>query len=383
MTLPSLQVRERVLLALWVGAVLVVSVQASAHHNNNFEIFRTSFLNLLGGADLYAASPRHQDLFKYSPTFALLFAPFALVPFWLGVLLWNGLNALALYWGLGRLLDGEPLLAARALVFLDTVGAMQNVQSNALVAGLMIIGCAELDRRREMRAAVAIAIGAAIKIFPIVAAVYAVFRPYRVPRFALHGVLAGLALLAAPLLVLSPAQLAGQYHSWGAIQQSDALARGHSMMFQLEVWLGLGIPNWPIQLAAVIVLLAPLARLQYWGLERFRQLFLASVLMFCVLFNHKAESPTFVVALAGVALWFAAMPRTRGTWVVLWLVIVGTVLSSSEAMPRAIQEGFFEPWRLKILPVFLVWLLTQRALWRQTAPVTFPPPRASREAPAT
>jgi hypothetical protein len=381
--MPSLQVRGRVLLVLWIGAVVAVSLQASANHNNNFEIFRTSFLNLVGGTDLYAASPRHQDFFKYSPTFALLFAPFALGPFWVGVLLWNAANAIALYWGLGRVLDGETLFAARALVFMDTVGAMQNVQSNALVAGLMIIGCAELDRRREMRAALAIAIGTAVKIFPIVAAVYAIFRPYRVPRFAAWGIVIAAALVASPLIVLSPAELAAQYRSWGAIQQTDALTRGHSLMFQLQQWFTLDLPNWPVQLIGVLALLAPLIRLQYWGVERFRMLFLASLLMFCVLFNHKAESPTFVVALAGVALWFAHAPRTRLTTIVLWVVIIGTVLSSSDAMPRAIQESVFEPYRLKILPVFLVWMLTQVELWRQSAPAQSPPTRASRELPAT
>ncbi len=381
--MPSLQVRGRVLPALWIGAVIAVSFQASAHHNNNFEIFRTSFLNLVGGTDLYAASPRHQDFFKYSPTFALLFAPFAVVPFWLGVLLWNGANAVALYWGLGRLLDGEGLFAARALVFMDTIGAMQNVQSNALVAGLMIVACGELDRRRELRAAMAIGIGTAIKLFPIVAAAYAIFRPYRLPRFATYGLLVAIALVLAPLVVLSPADLAAQYRSWGAIQQTDALTRGHSLMFQLEHWLRLGLPNWPIQLAGGIALLAPLVRLQYWGVARFRELFLGSLLMFCVLFNHKAESPTFVVALAGVALWYAHAPRTRWTLAVLWTVLIGTVLSSSDAMPELLQQAVFEPHRLKILPVFLVWLLTQVALWRQSAPAQSPTPRASRALPAT
>ena len=381
--MPALQVRGRVLAGLWIAAVIVVSVQATAHHNNNFEIFRTSFLNLVAGTDLYAPSERHQDFFKYSPTFALMFAPFAIVPFWLGVLLWNGANALALYWGLGRVLDGESLFAARALVFFDTIGAMQNVQSNALVAGLMIIGCAELDRRRELRAAVAVGIATMVKIFPIVAAVYALFRPYRVPRFALYGILTGVALAAAPLVVLSPAELAAQYASWAEIQRTDALTRGHSIMNQLELWLGLGMPNWPIQLVGVVVLLLPLARLQFWGIARFRMLFLASLLMFCVLFNHKAESPTFVVALAGVAIWLAHAPRTRATWLTLALVVVGTVLSSSDAMPRAIQEGFFEPYRLKILPVFLVWVLTQRELWRQSASAGSRAPAPAEGLPAT
>jgi len=63
--------------------VIVVSVQAAAHHSNNFEIFRTSVAESGRGPDLYGPSPRHRDVFLYSPTFALVFAPFAVVPFWL------------------------------------------------------------------------------------------------------------------------------------------------------------------------------------------------------------------------------------------------------------------------------------------------------------
>ncbi|MEX2152021.1 MAG: glycosyltransferase family 87 protein [Gemmatimonadaceae bacterium] len=380
----------RVLAVLWIAAVIVVSIQATVHHNNNFEIFRTAWRNLSAGHDLYAANPNHFDFFKYSPTFALLFAPFAVVPFGVGVFLWNALNAGSLYWSLGRVLTTEQALAARAIVFLDTVGSMQNVQSNALSAGLMILAFADLQRRQELRAAFAVVAGALIKIFPIAAAAFAIFRPYRLPRFAIYCVGIGIALLAAPLVVLSPAELAEQYRSWGAIQKSDALTRGYSVMGQLEVWFGVAWPNWPVQLLGAAVLIAPLTRLSSWGQSRFRLLFLASVLMFCVLFNHKAESPTFVVALAGVAIWLVLSPRTRGWWVTFAVVIVGTVLSSSDAMPEVLQEGLFEPYRLKTLPVLLVWVMTQLDLWEraerkehQTASAPLPTLESGGPAPAT
>ena len=356
--------RDRVLAALWIIAVVVVSAQATANHTNNFETFRTSWFNLLAGNDLYGPSTRHLDFFKYSPTFALLFAPFAVVPFWLGVLLWNGLNAGALYWGLGRVLTPAGAFAARLLVLFDTIGAMQNVQSNALVAGMMIIACGELERRREGRAASIVAVGTAIKIFPIVAATYAIFRPWRLTRFTGWSVAAGALLVAAPLLVITPMGLVEQYRSWGAIQAVDSLDRGYSVMQQLQLWFNQDWPNWPVQLAGIVILLAPLARYALWEDQRFRLHFLASLLMFCVLFNHKSESPTFVVALAGIAIWFALAPRIARTWVMLGLVVVGTVLSSSDAMPEALQEGLFEPYRLKTLPVLLVWILTQVEMWR-------------------
>jgi hypothetical protein len=48
---------------------------------------------------------------------------------------------------------------------------------------------------------------------------------------------------------------------------------------------------------------------------------------------------------------------------VLVLVIVVTVLSSSDLMPKALQRDLFDPYRLKTIPVLLVWVLTQIQLW--------------------
>ncbi|HJQ19289.1 MAG TPA: glycosyltransferase family 87 protein [Gemmatimonadaceae bacterium] len=359
-----LRYASRGLLVLWVAAVVVTSLQAGAHHNNNHIIFRTSWQNLVSGHDLYAASTVHKDYFVYSPTFALLFAPFAVVPFTLGVLLWNAVNAAALYWGLGRILTAQGALIARAVVFLDTVGAMQNVQSNALLAGLMIIAFAELERRREATAALAVGVGTAIKIFPIIAAVFAVFRPYRLPRFAAWGVVVATVLVALPLLATSPHDLAMQYHSWAAIQSVQSTLRGYSVMEHVHRWLGVAWNNQVLQAVGVLVLLSPLVQLPHWGSERFRVLFLASVLMFCVLFNHKAESPSFVIAMAGVAIWFALTRRNAGAWIVFAIVMIGTVLSASDAMPEVLQQRFFEPYRIKTLPVLLVWIVVQTQLWR-------------------
>jgi hypothetical protein len=371
------------LAGLWVGAVVVVSIQSTVNHTNNFETFRTSWFNLIAGRDLYGANTQHIDFFKYSPTFALLFGPFAVVPFGVGVFLWNGLNAGVLYWGLGRVLEPAPAMAARAIVLLDTIGSMQNVQSNALSAGLMIVTLAELDRRRELRAALAVSVATLIKIFPIVATAFAVFRPYRLPRFSLYCIAIGIGLLAAPLAVLTPSELLEQYRSWGAISRSDAVMRGYSVMEQLHLWFGVEWPNWPVQLLGAAVLLAPLVRLSEWGGTRFRLLFLASTLMFCVLFNHKAESPTFVIAVAGVAIWFVVSARDRVSWALFATVVVGTVLSSSDVMPEALQEGFFEPYRFKTVPVLLVWAVVQWALWRQSASAPRPIPESVAAAPAT
>ena len=349
---------------VWIAAVVVIALQAAARQNNVYLTFQTSWYNLAEGRDLYQLNPSHYDYYKYSPTFALLFAPFALLPLTGGLLLWTAANAGTLYWSLGKILSGEQLLAARAIVFIDAIGSMQNAQSNVLSAGLMILAFAELERRREFTAAVAVTLGTLIKLFPITAAAFAIFRPYRLPRFALWGILCAVVGIAAPLLIVSPDQLKELYRSWGALSKADAMTRGYSVMGIIEMLLHQDWPNAPFQLLGAAILLAPLRRYWVYGNERFRLLFLASVLMFCVVFNHKAESPTFIIATAGVAIWFLSVPGTALNRAAFAAFVVGTTLSSSDVMPEALQEGFFEPYRIKVVPVLFVWVLTQVELWR-------------------
>jgi hypothetical protein len=351
---------------LWAGAVVAATLQQGvAHQNNNFLIFRAASLHLLHGQDLYAAYPAlHKDFYKYSPSFALLFLPFALPPFALAMLLWNALNAGALYLTLGTVLPRRAADVARAIVFLDMLGSLQNVQSNAVVAALIIGSFAAYERRHTVLGSVAVVTGAAIKIFPLAGASFAIFHPRR-GRVAVALVVAAVVMLLLPLLVTPPATIVAQYASWRAIETKDALARGFSVMEMLQLLFHRDWPNWPLQLAGVVVLVAPvLARRDRWSEWSFRRLYLCSVLVFCVIFNHQAESPTFVIAIAGVAIWFTSLTRrTRLDWALMALVVLGTILASSDAMPRVVQRDLFDAYRVKVVPCILLWLELQRRLW--------------------
>src|SRR5438552_15948294 len=110
--------RPRLLvLALYIASAALVTVQqAILRHSNNLSIFRSASLNLLAGRDLYAAHPeQHFDFYKYSPTFALLFAPLAYLPFPLAFLCSSLLNALLLRYALYRLLPAPQPTIALAL----------------------------------------------------------------------------------------------------------------------------------------------------------------------------------------------------------------------------------------------------------------------------
>jgi len=160
---------RRLMLALYVASAALVTVQqAMLGHSNNLSIFRSASLNLLAGRDLYAAHPeQHLDFYKYSPTFALLFAPLAYLPFALAFLCWSLLNGLLLWYALDRLLPERQATIALALLYLEVLLALQYGQSNALVAALMILGFVAFEGRRQLGAALSITVGAAVKLFPL------------------------------------------------------------------------------------------------------------------------------------------------------------------------------------------------------------------------
>ena len=312
----------------WISLLCITAVVGTAvcvgRVCNNFLIFRSAYDHLLRGTDLYVLHPAdHADLFKYSPTFALAFAPFRALPYGPALLAWNLFNVLAIYAGLRLILAPEERLRAVQLTALGIVTTLDGTQSNGLVAASMLLAFAALERDRLRLAGVAIGSGILIKLFPAAALAFAAPRRDRL-KFGLWFIVVIAALIAAPLVVTPLETLVTQYRSWYAMGSVDALDRGASVMRLLHIIFGYDGPNWPVQLAGTLLLLLPLARGQ-WSDARHRRLFLASLLVYSVIFNHKAEQPSFVIAMVGVAIWYALKPRSVARDVLAGTVIVATV----------------------------------------------------------
>ena len=355
------------LLALYVLTIVIVAIGKAYGHrgpDNNFVIFRWSFLNLAAGADMYAAQPQHHaDLYKYSPSFAVLFAPFALLPFALSLALWDALNSLLLFVAVDKVLPSRQAAIALALIYLEMLRSMQRSQSNSLVTALVLLAFLAFERRRQLGAAFAIAVGAAVKIFPLAALALAIFYPRRI-RFALMMVVATVVVLALPLLVVSTSGLAAQYQSWRAVEAVDTRSVGGGgggglyggVMQQLRLILGVSWPNWPVQLAGTLLLMSPLARWRNWEYANFRVRLLGALLVYMVIFNHQSESPSFVIAVTGIAIWFVSTPRSWWHSTVMVLTILVVSISSTDITPKSWQQNFFVPYRLKTIPCTLAWL---------------------------
>jgi hypothetical protein len=179
-------------------------------------------------------------------------------------------------------------------------------------------------------------------------------------RFLAWTVLWAIALLLAPLVVVPPEHLAFLYRSWFDLLRNDhATKAGLSVMSWLEAWFGLRPPKDLVIAVGGLLLLVPLARARWRGDAAWRTLLIASVLVYVVIFNHMAESPTYVIAVLGVALWYFSRQPTPLATALVAATFALTCLASTDLVPPAVRARVVAPYMLKAVPCIAVWVRMQ------------------------
>ncbi len=371
---------KRVLWSVYALAAIGVSVQKLAQglgangytSYENYVIFKNSFPHFLTGLNPYAAFPTEQwDLYKYSPAFALFMAPFAAVPDWLGLPAWNLLNALVLLAAILKLpvlTDNQRSFMAW-FVLLELITSMQNSQSNGLTAGLMLWTFIALERGKTWQAAGAVAAGGFIKIFGIFAAVLALLYP-RWLKFSAWLLAWSVFLTLIPLLVVSPKHLWQVYEWWWELLRDDhAASVGLSVQGWLQTWFGWLPSKMAVTLAGLAIFAASIFTVNRQPSTVNRVLACASLLIWVVIFNHKAESPTFVIALCGVALWWLTSEKKIWEKILLWSTFALVSLSPTDIFPKELRLQIVQPFVLKAVPCIAVWgIVTWKLLTAKTKP---------------
>jgi hypothetical protein len=92
--------------------------------------------------------------------------------------------------------------------------------------------------------------------------------------------------------------------------------------------------------------------------QTYRLMLLASVLIFTVIFSSGSESPTYIIAFVGVAIWFVIQPKPISNFYVALLIFAFllTSLSPSDLIPKYLKDNYIRPYALKALPCVLIWL---------------------------
>jgi len=335
-------------------------------HYNNYLIFKQSFFHLLEGKNLYAPYPEeHYDFFKYAPAFSLFFGLFAWLPDWLGLALWNLTNVGVLVLAIKKLpnLSNNHKLIFGILVLQEAITTTMNSQSNALIAGLLILSWIALEKGKFTKAGLFIALTAFIKIFGILFLFLFLFYPkWYKSVLPVAGIFVLLFLL--PITILGYQGLLDSYQSFGNLLAADhGNFVKYSVMGWLQNWFGI-VPakNTVVLLGFVLQFIpAPIWILKTRNADsrfRFMALLAASLLIWMVIFNHMAESATYIIAVMGVMMWFFYSGWDKKWRIILLIPVMAfTCFGPSDIYPPELRENIVVHWQLKVFPCILIWFI--------------------------
>jgi hypothetical protein len=146
-----------------------------------------------------------------------------------------------------------------------------------------------------------------------------------------------------------------QYKSWFQLLKNDHDASlGLSVAGWVWTWFHIEAKS-IVLLAGILLFCIPLYKIRAYQEPAFQRLFLSSILLWIVIFNHKAESATFVIAVVGIAVWYFAGSQDKISGLLLLFAIVFTVLSPTDLFPRFIRNQYVIPYTLKAVPCIFIW----------------------------
>jgi hypothetical protein len=332
---------------------------------NNYLIFTNVFYNTLHENNIYLHYPDiHFDSNHYGVFFSILIAPFAMLPDWLGMPLWNVANTLVFLFAIHKLPFSNQKKAFFAWLCLqEFITAAVSLQFNIALAGLLMLSAIYIYERKETQSAFFIMIGFFVKLYGV-AGLSAFFFVKNKIKFIGALIAFGILFIVLPMLLSSSHFGIQSYADWfqslsekNVSNQVLGNRQDFSLMGIVRRVLGdASISNLTFLIPGMAVFALPYLRIKQYQNLPFQLLILSSTLLFIVLFSSGSESPTYIIAVAGVMIWFL-IQKEKTPYVIglLIFVIILTCFSFSDLFPKFIKENYIIKYSLKALPCCFVW----------------------------
>ncbi|MEA5137835.1 glycosyltransferase family 87 protein [Arcicella rigui] len=371
MTFSVLKDKQKVFTFLWFFTpALAGFLKGRLGEVNNYKIFKGVFHHLVDGQNLYSLYPQEYfDCNHYGPVFSLIIMPFTFLPDIIGIPLWNCLQAYALYRAL-LLLPIKPtyqwIVLALCLVDLNT--SAHSAQVNPTVVAFIILSWYFVKKDQVIWATLFVMIGAFVKLYGIVGLAFWVFSESKL-KYIAYTFFWVIVLLLLPMLISSPSFVLHSYLDWynSLVEknlQNQEVVNGMGASMQDVSLMGLvrrigGFPhlsNLFFLIPGLILQVLPLLRFKQYSSLIFQLRYLASLAIFVVIFSSSSESPTFIIAVAGVAIWFVSQdyPIQKWVWVLLFNVVLVTSLTATDIFPNWLRMKIIL-YSIKAFPCCLVW----------------------------
>jgi len=379
---------NKLALTLWFGLSFFAVIQTffqSQGIPNNYIIFKSVFLHIIEHKNLYLHYPKEYiDVNLYGPFFSVVIAPFALMPDWLGVTLWEMGLAYVLYRAIKKL----PLSAASiSMVLLLSAHELMNASSwtqvNQLICFCIVFSFYFINKEKEEWAAFFILFGAFIKIYSIVGLAFFFFSKKPL-KFILWLIIWSLVFIALPMLITKPSFVLQCYTDWkeGLIVKEAVnidITNGNdyqdiSVMGMIRrIFHYKDLNDMYVLITALFFFCTQYIRYNFFSDMRYRLYLLCSVLLFVVIFSNGSESPTYIIAFPAVCMWYALQIKTKWTNAIMIFGLLVTSFSYSDLLTPWFRTYIARPYSIKALPCFVLWIIILIQIWtKQFLQITLP-----------
>jgi Glycosyltransferase family 87 len=346
-----------------LGAYL--KIRLGAQYYGNYFIFRNAFWHTIHQTSLYQYYPSEKlGDYLYGPLFSILIAPFALLPPPIGAFVWCIFNAGVLFIAIRKLpLTYQNQQIILVISLLEMMTSIQNMQINCLVAALIILSYTFVKKEKEHLATLFIAAGFLIKIYGIAGIAFFLFSKNK-KKFVWFFIFWMMFLAILPAILSSPSWLGHTYHEWFYTlvaknhRNQDSLWQNISVMGMLKHIFHIEGVNKIVVATATVFYLLPFFRRKQAGTDLFRLTYLAMVLIGVVIFSSGGESPTYIIVMTGIGIWYCT--QNKRDWKVLTLLIFAWILTSlspTDIFPSYLRNHYVEPYSLKALPGLIIWIV--------------------------
>ncbi len=333
---------------------------------NIFNVFRSGYTHLLQERNLYLLYPlEYGDVYIYGPVFGLLIAPFALLPVKIGAFCWVMANVAFLFLAVTKLPVNRYYQTA--LLILCSHELMNNsswLQANAYVCASIFLGYIFVREKKEHWALFFILLASFVKIYGIIGLAFFPFSSNRL-KFIGWAFAWSLLFFFSPLILTSWHFLLQTYTDWYvALSQKNATnARLDTHYYFHDIsFMGLirrsvypALKNIYILLPAGLLFVSQFIVRSCYKDFRYQLYILCSCLLFVVIFSSSAESPTYIIALPAICLWFFLQPSSRSTTLLFIVLFVFTTFSYSDLLTPWFRQHVVMPYSLKALPSCIIW----------------------------
>jgi hypothetical protein len=370
---------QRIALVFLVVLTVGVSLQvALVKQPPNYRVVTNASQNILEGENPYERQER-LDYFKYSPLAGLLTAPFLLVPDTLGMFLFVSLQLGFFVWAFSKWtksarLDGPHGYGVATVAFFsavfDVTVAVQNCQVNVGIFALMLAAAAQFAEGKYIRAGLVLSLATNLKLFPFTLGLCLLMSFQKKYWLAFFG---GLLLWTVlPTVFLGIDSNLRLHVEWLQLMTWDQ-TRDLSML-DVGSFLALhfGVNPAIRNVLAVVVGLAIGLGTYFLFREHRHDLVYRFLLpingLYVLLFSYLSESPTSVLAVAGIFLIGVEALNTRDRAPLYWglwgVALILIPIFYSDLVPKDWGE-WTRDFHLKTIGYFYVMVVLGLIFWRR------------------